>query len=99
MERERARATSTSLSIQRRRKRQRRSRESAGITTSAITVFVQFFLTGRLLKWLGVGLTLVLMPALSLFGLRAIKRRARGESRQQFKPGDIRARHHDACCG
>jgi hypothetical protein len=29
-----------------------------------------------LLKWLGVGLTLVLMPALNLFGLRAIKRRA-----------------------
>src|SRR6266404_6674115 len=42
------------------------------LSVNTLTVFVQIFLTGRLLKWLGVGLTLVLMPALSLFGFLAI---------------------------
>jgi AAA family ATP:ADP antiporter len=39
---------------------------------NTITVLIQLFLTGRLLKWLGVGITLVLMPALSGLGFLAI---------------------------
>ncbi|MEP6809300.1 MAG: MFS transporter [Chthoniobacterales bacterium] len=42
------------------------------LSVNTLTVFIQIFLTGRLLKWFGVGLTLVLMPALSLLGFLAI---------------------------
>ena len=35
---------------------------------NTITVIVQLFLTGRLLKWLGVGLTLSMLPLLSIIG-------------------------------
>lgn len=41
-------------------------------SVNTLTVLVQLFLTGRLLKWFGVGLTLVLMPALSCLGFLAI---------------------------
>ena len=39
---------------------------------NSLTVLVQIFLTGRLLKWFGVGLTLALPPVLSLFGFAAM---------------------------
>lgn len=42
------------------------------IAVNAITIVIQVFLTGRLLKWLGVGITLVLMPVLSGLGFVAI---------------------------
>lgn len=42
------------------------------LSVNTLTVLIQIFLTGRLLKWLGVGLTLVLMPVLSLFGFLAL---------------------------
>jgi AAA family ATP:ADP antiporter len=42
------------------------------LSVNTLTVVIQIFLTGRLLKWLGVGMTLVLMPALSLIGFLAI---------------------------
>jgi len=42
------------------------------LSVNTLTVLIQIFLTGRLLKWLGVGPTLVLMPALSLIGFAAI---------------------------
>ncbi len=42
------------------------------IAVNTITVVIQLFLTSRLMKWLGVGLTLVLMPILSGFGFLAI---------------------------
>ncbi len=37
-----------------------------------ITLFTQAFLTGRLMKWLGVGITLALLPALSILGFGAL---------------------------
>ena len=39
---------------------------------NTITVLIQIFLTGRLMKWFGVGITLVLMPLLSAIGFAAI---------------------------
>ncbi|HMF80257.1 MAG TPA: MFS transporter, partial [Candidatus Acidoferrum sp.] len=42
------------------------------IAVNAITVLIQVFLTGRLMKWFGVGITLVLMPLLSAVGFAAI---------------------------
>jgi AAA family ATP:ADP antiporter len=42
------------------------------IWVNSITVLVQIFLTGRLLKWFGVGFTLVAMPFLSLLGFVAM---------------------------
>ncbi len=42
------------------------------LSVNTLTVLMQIFLTGRLLKWLGVGTTLVLMPALSIVGFLAI---------------------------
>jgi len=42
------------------------------ISVNTITVLIQIFLTGRLMKWVGVGVTLVLMPLLSAFGFAAI---------------------------
>ncbi len=35
---------------------------------NVLTIVVQIFLTGRLLKWLGVGLTLAMLPMVSLVG-------------------------------
>ena len=35
---------------------------------NALTILVQIFLTGRLLKWLGVGITLALLPAVNVIG-------------------------------
>src|SRR6266436_9721283 len=42
------------------------------IAVNTITVVIQIFLTGRLMKWFGVGITLVLMPLLSAVGFAAI---------------------------
>ena len=42
------------------------------ISVNTITVLIQIFLTGRLMKWFGVGATLVLMPLLSAVGFAAI---------------------------
>jgi len=42
------------------------------IWVNVLTIVVQIFLTGRLLKWLGVGLTLAMLPAISLVGFLAI---------------------------
>ncbi|MGE5213130.1 MAG: NTP/NDP exchange transporter [Nitrospirota bacterium] len=42
------------------------------IAVNTITVLIQVFLTGRLMKWFGVGITLVLMPLLSAIGFAAI---------------------------
>lgn len=42
------------------------------IAVNVLTVLVQVFLTGRLLKWLGVGLTLALLPLVSLAGFAAM---------------------------
>jgi ATP:ADP antiporter, AAA family len=41
-------------------------------SVNALTVLIQVCLTSRLLKWFGVGFTLVLMPALSGLGFLAI---------------------------
>ena len=42
------------------------------IWVNSITVIVQIFLTGRLLKWFGVGFTLVSLPFLSMVGFAAM---------------------------
>jgi AAA family ATP:ADP antiporter len=42
------------------------------VWVNVLTVVVQIFLTGRILKWLGVGMTLAMLPALSLVGFLAI---------------------------
>ncbi len=42
------------------------------LLVNILTVLVQAFLTGRLLKWLGVGVTLAILPALSVIGFTAI---------------------------
>src|SRR5437763_1848446 len=42
------------------------------IAVNTITVLIQIFLTGRLMKWFGVGITLVFMPLLSAVGFAAI---------------------------
>ena len=42
------------------------------IAVNTITVVIQVLLTGRLMKWFGVGITLVLMPLLSAIGFAAI---------------------------
>jgi AAA family ATP:ADP antiporter len=39
---------------------------------NSITVLIQIFLTGRLLKWFGVGFTLVAMPFVSMVGFAAM---------------------------
>ncbi len=38
------------------------------LLVNVLTILVQIFLTGRLLKWLGVGVTLAVLPALSIVG-------------------------------
>lgn len=42
------------------------------IWVNSITVVIQIFLTGRLLKWFGVGFTLVAMPFISMVGFAAM---------------------------
>ncbi len=42
------------------------------IWVNSITVLIQIFLTGRLLKWFGVGFTLVALPFISLVGFAAM---------------------------
>jgi AAA family ATP:ADP antiporter len=42
------------------------------VWVNSITVVIQIFLTGRLLKWFGVGFTLVAMPFLSMIGFGAM---------------------------
>lgn len=42
------------------------------LAVNVLTLFTQAFLTGRLLKWLGVGLTLSLLPLLSIIGFAAL---------------------------
>src|SRR5438105_9049044 len=42
------------------------------IWVNSITVLIQIFLTGRLLKWFGVGFTLVATPFLSMVGFAAV---------------------------
>jgi AAA family ATP:ADP antiporter len=39
---------------------------------NSITLVIQIFLTGRLVKWFGLGFTLVAMPAVSLIGFGAM---------------------------
>jgi AAA family ATP:ADP antiporter len=38
------------------------------LLVNVLTILVQLFLTGRLLKWLGVGVTLAVLPAMSVIG-------------------------------
>ena len=42
------------------------------ISVNVLTILVQAFLTGRLLKWLGVGITLALLPAVNVIGFLAM---------------------------
>lgn len=42
------------------------------LAVNILTIFVQLFITGRLLKWLGVGLTLAILPALSVLGFASV---------------------------
>src|SRR5207237_5205949 len=38
------------------------------LTVNVITLFVQIFFTGRMVRWLGVAVVLGLLPALSVLG-------------------------------
>jgi AAA family ATP:ADP antiporter len=42
------------------------------LSVNTLTLFLQIFLTGRLMKFLGVTVTLLCMPVLSLFGFGAM---------------------------
>lgn len=42
------------------------------LSVNALTILVQIFLTGRLLKWLGVGITLAMLPVISVIGFIAM---------------------------
>jgi AAA family ATP:ADP antiporter len=42
------------------------------IWVNTLTVLIQIFLTGRLLKWFGVGFTLVALPVISMIGFAAM---------------------------
>jgi len=42
------------------------------IAVNVLTILVQIFLTSRLLKWLGVGITLALLPAVNVMGFLAM---------------------------
>ncbi|MBA2584860.1 MAG: MFS transporter [Chthoniobacterales bacterium] len=42
------------------------------VSVNMVTLIVQLFLTGRLLKWFGVGLTLAFLPLLSMIGFLAM---------------------------
>jgi AAA family ATP:ADP antiporter len=41
-------------------------------SVNILTIVVQIFLTGRLLKWLGVGLTLAMLPLINIIGFTAM---------------------------
>ena len=41
-------------------------------SVNVVTVFIQMFLTGRLLKWFGVGTTLAVLPLISMIGFIAM---------------------------
>ncbi|MGH7445396.1 MAG: NTP/NDP exchange transporter [Longimicrobiales bacterium] len=45
---------------------------SLDLAVNVLTLFTQAFLTGRILKWLGVAITLALLPALSVVGFFAL---------------------------
>ena len=45
---------------------------SIDLAVNVITLVVQLFFTGRIVRWLGVGITLALLPALTLFGFAAL---------------------------
>jgi len=45
---------------------------SLEIWVNTITLFIQIFLTGRLLKWFGVGFTLTALPFISMLGFAAM---------------------------
>jgi ATP:ADP antiporter, AAA family len=45
---------------------------SLEIWVNTITLFIQIFLTGRFLKWFGVGFTLTALPVLSMLGFAAM---------------------------
>jgi len=42
------------------------------VAVNVLTVLIQIFLTGRLLKWLGVGVTLAVLPMVSIAGFAAM---------------------------
>ena len=42
------------------------------ISVNVLTILVQIFLTSRLLKWLGVGITLALLPTVNVIGFLAM---------------------------
>jgi ATP:ADP antiporter, AAA family len=42
------------------------------LIVNILTLFVQIFLTGKLLKWFGVGATLAILPALSVVGFLSL---------------------------
>jgi ATP:ADP antiporter, AAA family len=42
------------------------------LSVNLLTIGIQIFLTGRLLKWFGVGLTLAFLPAISMLGFLAM---------------------------
>ena len=42
------------------------------LAVNILTIVAQAFITGRLLKWLGVGLTLAILPALSVIGFMGL---------------------------
>ncbi len=45
---------------------------SVDLAVNALTLGVQLFLTGRITRWLGVGVTLALLPAASIVGFAAL---------------------------
>lgn len=42
------------------------------LAVNILTIIAQAFITGRLLKWLGVGITLAILPALSIVGFTSM---------------------------
>jgi ATP:ADP antiporter, AAA family len=42
------------------------------LAVNVLTLIVQLFFTGRIVRWLGIGITLALLPALTLFGFAAL---------------------------
>jgi AAA family ATP:ADP antiporter len=42
------------------------------LAVNALTLVIQLFFTGRIVRWLGVGIVLALLPALSIFGFGMI---------------------------
>lgn len=45
---------------------------SIDLAVNMLTLFTQLFLTGRIMRWLGVGVTLALLPLLSMAGFLAL---------------------------